>query len=68
MKTVSTTCWVIFKAENGNTEPRVSIEGVYKTRKQAEAKLKWKGNPLNYYINPSKLHIELRATPEGEKK
>lgn len=58
MKTKRVSCWVIYHATNGNLKPRVTIEGVYKTSKQAEAKLKWLGCPEGYFVQSSYLHIE----------
>jgi hypothetical protein len=40
-------CYAIVFAMNGSQRPRVEVDSVHKTKKQAEAKLKWLGATNN---------------------
>jgi len=49
-------CYAIVFAMNGKIIPRVEVDSVHKTRKQAERKLKWLGatNNNRYRIAPTR--------------
>ena len=52
------TCYALVYSHNGNKKPIVNIEGIFKTKKQAENYLKWL-NPDNdkYSIKKTERYI-----------